>query len=64
MGTTPVLMLNVRANENAKVNTRSQESNSGPYDCKAYAIPHDHGHHTKCVFRAKQAPNCNNGVFP
>ena len=25
---------------------RSRESNSGPYDCKADALPHGHGHHT------------------
>ena len=28
-----------------KVDTRSRESNFGPHDCKADALPHDHGHH-------------------
>ena len=32
--------------KNPKVETRSRDSNSGPYDCKADALPHDHGHHT------------------
>ena len=27
--------------------TRSWDSNSGPHACKADALPHDHGHHTK-----------------
>ena len=33
--------------KNPKVETRSRESNSGPHDCKAVALPHDHGHHKK-----------------
>ena len=33
--------------KNPKVETRSRDSNSGPLDCKADALPHDHGHHTK-----------------
>ena len=45
LGTTPVLVLNTWANENPKVDTRSQEPNLGPYDCEADALPHDHGHH-------------------
>ena len=32
----------MRANENPEVDTRSQESNSGTYDCEADALPHDH----------------------
>ena len=31
--------------KNPKVETRSQDSNLGPHDCKADALPHDHGHH-------------------
>ena len=31
-------------NENPQVDTRSRESNPGPYDCEADALPHDHGH--------------------
>ena len=45
LGTTPVLAPNVWANENPKVDTRFRESNSGPYDCEADALRHDHGHH-------------------
>ena len=30
--------------KNPKVETRSRESNSGPQDCEANALPHDHGH--------------------
>ena len=33
--------------KNPKVETRSRDSNSGPYDCKADALPHDHRHHGK-----------------
>ena len=33
--------------KNPKVETRSQDSNSGPHDCKADALPHDHRHHTE-----------------
>ena len=33
--------------KNPKVETRSQDSNSGPHDCKVNALPHDHGHHNK-----------------
>ena len=36
--------------KNPKVETRSRDSNSGPQDCKADALPHDHGHHTKGKF--------------
>ena len=32
--------------KNSKVETRSRDSNLGPHDCKADALPHDHGHHT------------------
>ena len=32
--------------KNPKVETRSRDSNTGPHDCKADALPHDHGHHT------------------
>ena len=32
--------------KNPKVETRSRDSNLGPHDCKADALPHDHGHHT------------------
>ena len=39
LGTTPVLAPNVCANENLKVNICSWESNSGPYDCEANALP-------------------------
>ena len=31
--------------ENPKVETRSRDSNSGPHDCEADVLPHDHGHH-------------------
>ena len=27
-----------------QIDTRSRESNSGPQDCEAKALPHDHGH--------------------
>ena len=30
-----------------KVDTRSRDSNSGPCDCEADAVPHDHGLHLK-----------------
>ena len=33
--------------KNPKVETRSRDSNLGPHDCKADAVPHDHGHHVK-----------------
>ena len=52
MGTTPVLALNVWANENPKDETRSWDSNSGPHDCKDEAVPHDHGHHANLVKQA------------
>ena len=45
LGTTLVLAQNVWANGNPKVNTRSRESNSGPYSCEVDAQPQDHGHH-------------------
>ena len=32
--------------KNPKVETRSRDSNLGPHDCKADALPHDHGHHS------------------
>ena len=45
LGTTPVLAPKVWANEkNPKVDIRSRESNLGPQDCEANALPHDHGH--------------------
>ena len=47
LGTTPVLAPNVWADENPKVDTRSRESNSGPQDCEADGLPHDHGQYTK-----------------
>ena len=28
----------------SKVDIRSRESNSGPYDCEPDTLPHDHGH--------------------
>ena len=28
-----------------QVETRSRDSNLGPHDCEADALPHDHGHH-------------------
>ena len=31
--------------KNPKIETLSGDSNSGPHDCKAYTLPHDHGHH-------------------
>ena len=45
LGTTPVLAPKMWSNENPKVETRSRESNSGPYGCEADAVLHDHGHH-------------------
>ena len=45
LGTIPVLVPNVWANENPKVDTRFRESNPEPYDCEADALPHNHGHH-------------------
>ena len=30
--------------KNPQVETRSRDSSSGPHDCKADALPHDHGH--------------------
>ena len=33
-----------RPMKNPKVETRSRDSNSGPHDCKADALPHDHRH--------------------
>ena len=50
LGTTPVLAPNAWTNENAEVDTHSRESNSGPYDCEAAAVFHNHGHDTtvKC----------------
>ena len=43
-GTTPILSPNVWANENPKVDTCSRESNSGPQDREADALPLEHGH--------------------
>ena len=31
--------------KNPKAETRSWDSNSEPHDCKADALPRDHGHH-------------------
>ena len=31
--------------KNPKVENRSRDSNLGSQDCKADALPHDHGHH-------------------
>ena len=53
LGTTSVLALDMWANENPKVDTRSQESNLGAYDCEADALPHDHGHHGRFRFVCK-----------
>ena len=50
LGTTTVQVPDVLVIENAKVDTQSWESNSGPYDCQADALPHNHGHHK---FRSK-----------
>ena len=36
--TTPVRAPNVWANENPNVETRSRESNSGPYDCESEVV--------------------------
>ena len=36
--------------KNPKVETRSRDSNSGTHDCKADALPHDHGHHKFILF--------------
>ena len=47
LGTTPVLAPNVWAIENPKIDTRSKESNSGPCDCEADALPHEHGQNTE-----------------
>ena len=35
--------------KNPEVDTRCQESNSGPQDCEADALPQDHGQPTTCV---------------
>ena len=35
--------------KNPKVETRSRDSNLGSQDCKADALPHDHGHHIMLV---------------
>ena len=32
--------------KNCKVETSSRDSNSGPHDCKANTLPHDHRHHS------------------
>ena len=45
LGTTPVLAPNVGPMKNPKVETRSWDSNLGSQDCKADALPHDHGKH-------------------
>ena len=45
LGTTPVPSSNEWANENPKVDTRSRESNSGPYGFEVDTLPHDQGHH-------------------
>ena len=42
--------------KNPKVETRSRDSNLGPHDCKADALPHDHGHHTKVSCRTEADP--------
>ena len=42
-----------------KVETRSRDSNLGPHDCKADALPHDHGHHT-CTLKACVMSPCFN----
>ena len=46
---TPVLVPNIWAIENSLADTYFQELNSGPYDCQAYALPHDNGHTTKLI---------------
>ena len=35
--------------KNPKVETRSRDSNLGSQDCKADALPHDHGHHNGVI---------------
>ena len=45
--TNPVFMPNVWANKNPKVDTHSQESNSGPHGCEADALPNNYGIHTE-----------------
>ena len=48
--------------KNPEVETRSRDSNSGPQDCKADALPHDHGHHGHSIYSyqensTKMSPN-------
>ena len=40
--------------KNPEVETRSRASNSGPHDCKADALPHDHGHHKDKELKDKE----------
>ena len=47
LGTTPLLVAIVWANESPKVDNCSQGSNSRSEDCKAGALSHDHGHHIR-----------------
>ena len=55
--TTAVLAPNMWADENPKVNIRSQESNSVPYDCEAHAPPaHDHGQHDLVFTNFRKKP--------
>ena len=49
---------NVWAKEkNPKVETRSRDSNQGPYDWEANTLPHDHRHHTQNVPRVTSLKN-------
>ena len=45
--------------KNPKFETRSRDSNSGPHDCEADALPHDHGHHVSTLFQSYQATTFN-----
>ena len=44
-GTTPVLAPKCVGQWKSQSRDRSRDSNKGPHDCKANALPHDHGHH-------------------
>ena len=37
--------MTVKTIEDHQVDTLSRESNSGPFDCEADTLPHDHGHY-------------------
>ena len=44
--------------KNPKVETRSRDSNSGPHDCKAGALPHDHVHHNCHIWLCLHSSIC------